>query len=169
MKIMQMIFLLQLFFFVSCTHIIQCEYMTGAEDYNEFIKAPDKDKAEAQQRFSSFSIEKQIDIFLYARRCPDNPNIGPFLYADGERKIPNIVRKIQTTEKVINKADLVGVLSNINAECRCVTSESEIIKTLEDVEKKLDADKNIPSNYGYKEMYSLNLKFLKEQIDGQNK
>lgn len=169
MKMIKLIFLFQLFFMANCSHIIQCKYKDGAKEYYELDKISENGNTQKINKFSSFPIEKQIDIYLFAMNCPDDPRIGPYLYEDGEKKIPNIVRRVQTTEKIWDKADLVQSLIGINAKCHCIFADSEIIKTLEEVEKKLDADKNIPNDYEYKKIYDSTLNSLKEQINGQNK
>lgn len=152
-----------LFCFLPCVGC-GCGYGDGAKEYSEVTKIPREKKSERVQKFSNLSTAKQIDVYLYARNCPDDPNIGPLLYENGEQKIQEIVQKIKSTEAIWDKGYLVQVLYNINEKCRCIDKNSETVKELEKEEAAINSNMNIPKDYEYKQIYSDNLKFLKSQL-----
>jgi len=162
----KLIFLFLLFTFTSCD-LYFCSYETGAKEYKEFVETPSNNLDEMYQQFSRYSVEQQIDIYLYARNCPDNPQIQKFLVKDGENKIPAIVERIKK-ERIRDKYFLMTILLDINRNCGCIKKDSEIIKTLESIKQEIGADKDISSNDIYTQGYSDSLKTLKEQIDKQN-
>lgn len=150
--------------FSSCDY---CSYETGKKEYYEVINHSKTESSNAGmiQRFSSYPIEKQIDIYLYARNCPDNPSIEPLLVKDGEGKILAIVERIKTADRVLDKVYLLGVLSSINIKCKCISKDSEAIQSLETVEKELSENKDTWGGKEYKEIYSTRLKSLKERLN----
>jgi hypothetical protein len=121
----------------------------------------------AVRKFSSFSTNKQITIFLFARDCPDDSRIRPMLILDGQKKIDTIVERIKTEKRIWDKEELVGVLIAINGDCKCIGPESEVIKALESVGKELDEDKSVTQGDPHKQMYHDRVNRLKGQLDGR--
>ncbi len=94
--------------------------------------------------FSSFPIDKQIDIFLYAQRngAGFRDTYFRFLANEGENKKLDIARRIDVSQSASHKADLLIVLDFIDTKCRCVNNDSEVMTLLE---KNLrDSEKNDP-------------------------
>ena len=164
-----MILFSQLLFSVACIHTIKCNFSDAAREYNEIYKIPRQNKAKRLQKFSQYSIEKQIDVYLFARSCADDPQIGPLLYENGEKRIPNIVERVEVTETIFDKAQLVALLLGINKDCQCITKDLDVIKRLENVEKDFEVKKDALSDYHHKGMYSTYFNALKEQIDERSK
>lgn len=145
--------------------VSECHNKPGAKEYEEIVGSIVTSNTIAIKKFSEFSVNEQITIFLYARNCPDDPRIRGFFILDGEKKIPTIVERIKTEPKLWDKAELVSILIPINTQCKCITRESEVIATLEDIGKELDADKTIPADYTYKQMYKRSVEALKYQLE----
>ncbi len=89
----------------------ECRNKAGGMEYRELAKLmPSIDPSThivAERKFSQYPVDQQITIFLYARNCPDDPRIVPFLIHNGESKIPNIVKRIEKEEMVWDKTELV--------------------------------------------------------------
>ncbi|NOT49247.1 MAG: hypothetical protein HOP17_16070 [Acidobacteria bacterium] len=149
--------------FQNCSS--ECSNKPGADEYRQIVESISPSNTVAVKRFSAFPVDKQITIFLYARGCTGDPRIRPYLILDGEKKIPAIVERIKTEEKLWDKEELVSVLIPINTQCRCITKNSDVIKMLEDIGRELDENKTIPANYTYKQIYHDSVKALKEQLE----
>lgn len=145
----------------------ECRNKPGSTEYEEIVSTISVTNTDAVRRFSEFSVDQQITIALFARDCPDDPRIEPFLILNGEKKIPVIVDRIKKEEKLWDKGELVLVLISINTECRCISKDSEIIKTLEQVGEDLDNDPDISADYTYKQIYKRNVDALKHQLDSK--
>lgn len=116
------------------------------------------------RRFDDYTIDKRIDIFLYAVGCRKDPRFEPILASGGEKIIPTLVRRIEEVQRAWDKYHLVNVLIRINEECKCIEKDSQEIKTLESVGRELDEDKNIPADDTYKKIYWDKVNVLKNQL-----
>lgn len=150
-------------FLLTFTSCDDCEYRKGVKEYREFVDAPFVGIEEGSQRFSTYSIDQQIDIYLYARGCPDNPQIDKFLVKNGEKKIPIIVERIKSEDRLSDKRNLISILIDINQKCKCIDRDSSTIRSLQEVKRKIENDSSIPSDNIYKKSYSDWLKILEEQ------
>lgn len=146
----------------------QCWKKPGAREYKALTKIDEPSNVQLIRSFADYSIDKQIDIFLYAKDCPNDPRFEPILSRGGVKIVPTIVGRIETEEKVWDKGHLVSVLTRINAECKCISSDSDVVKRLEAVARALDEDKNIPEDYTYKRMYKDEVNFLKRQTENRD-
>jgi len=156
-----------LFQFQGCSR--ECASKPGADEYQKLAKSisSSSSNTDAIREFSTLSVNDQITVFLYARGCPGDPRIRPYLILDGERKIPVIVERIRTEEKLWDKAELISVLIPINTKCKCIAKDSEVVRTLEDVGKRLDENKSIPPDETYRQTYHDSLNVLKGQLESK--
>lgn len=147
------------FILQQCT----CGYEKGSMGYYEIVSAKHASNVQVIEKFSNYPVENQIDIFLYARNCPNNPHIEPLLIHDGEKKVDHIVARIETEPRVWDRVFLIGVLSRINHNCRCVSGNSTLIGRLEIVDQQMQSEHQpIESLYTYVEMFSDELRMIKE-------
>lgn len=145
----------------------QCRNQPGGREYRELSKLYSDGNLEPRRRFSSYSIDQQIDIYLYSRKCADDTRIEPLLIADGERKIDSILRRTGEEPHLPSKGYLVSVLIRVNTFCRCISRDSNAVQALERIGVELDRDPTISSNDVYKQIYHGNVKSLKTQLDDQ--
>ena len=138
----------------------------GAKEYYELNAVSGTDNTASIRKFSSYPIEKQIDIYLFANCCTEGGGSGIYLSIDGEKKIPNIVKRIETSSDIRDKVALIAVLFSINKECKCMKKHSEFIKSLEKQEENFSTE-NIPADdnftESYRKYYSDYLKDIKVQ------
>lgn len=160
---LKLIFLTLIFTFTSCGLYI-CDYKIGKNEYYQFVEIQSDNLDELYQQFSYYSVEQQIDIYLYAQRCPDNPQIQKFLMNNGENKVPAIVERI-SKESVENKYHLMRVLIAINWECNCIKKDSEVIKRLESVQPQMSSDNDNIRYNTYTKGYRDFVNILKEQMN----
>lgn len=148
-------------FFVGCNYLDPCRQMEGRDDFVNITKNSYGDNTKIQSKFSPLPVDKQIDVFLYAENCTNYTSMRTTLAEDGEKKIPVIVERIKR-ESLKNKSALIGVLVAINTKCRCINKDSDVVRTLEDVEKQVNSETSDSDDY--KESYSQVLKILEEQL-----
>lgn len=144
-----------------------CRNKPGSKKYKEMDRVLLLNKNEASHRFQEMPLETQIDTFLYARDCADDPRFVSMLVADGEQKIPTIVRRIETESRVWDKSHLLRVLISINSKCKCIRRDSDIIASLERVSDTIESDRDDPPDPAYKQIYRDNLNELKHQLDNK--
>lgn len=127
----------------------------GFKEYNVVDRTRGANNMASIEKFSSYPIDKQIDMYLIGTCCVEGGGgwTTPYLIRDGEEKIPSIVRRIEVfPDDIRDKAALISALVSINKECQCLKKYPEIIKRLEVVEEKIKAEK-IPSDDNYQETY----------------
>ena len=145
-----------------------CWGKRGCNEYKAVIAQNNNTNAMAIEKFSSYPVDKQIDIHLYANYV-GNGSVGRFIARhDGANKVQRIVQRIRTEPQLWDKASLIDALFYINEECRCIKQDSDVIRTLVEVENALQRDPNLPANYAYKDIYSMSLTSLKNQIERQS-
>lgn len=159
------VFLFGFFVFLLPSCFSECRRRAGSKEYRELATSITASNAAAIERFNSFTVDKQITVFLYARDCADDPRIRPMLIRNGEKRIPAVIERIETEQKIWDKGELVGILIAINNECRCILPDSEIIKKLERIGEELDNDPDIPADYTYTQMYKRSVESLKSQLN----
>lgn len=130
----------------------------GGNEYRELTENKWPDNTVMIRRFEQYPVDKQIDIFLYS----EDPRFEPILALGGEKVVAPIVKRIETEHRVWDKVRLIGVLERVDAQCKCVTSNSEIVTRLDSVSQELDHNDNISSDDPYKRMYKSSLKNLEE-------
>ncbi|MCW5958867.1 MAG: hypothetical protein KIS76_01825 [Pyrinomonadaceae bacterium] len=166
MKTILFIALIQSCLLFGCSSIFECGDSKGAEEYKKFVRThsenlltPLTPESKALRDFSAFSVEQQIDVYLYAMGCPNNPQITKFLAYDGERKVQPIVNRIKRSN-FYDKGNLVYALIKINEECRCITKESIDTESLRPKDNGSKASQD-----SYREIYEQNLRWLEEEIE----
>lgn len=108
---------LHILLFTSCT---ECSFKEGKAEYNELYQIPLVNKGERIQKLQSYSIEKQIDIFLFAAECKRDPSIMGIFVELGDSKIPQIVDRIRNSKTDEDRYYLIQALSDINWRCHCI-------------------------------------------------
>lgn len=150
-------------FQASCSY--ECWSRPGKNEYREIEKLLDTNTDIGTKTFSELPVDIQIAIFLYARSCPDDPRIRPLLVRNGEAKIPEIVDRIKMQGKMWERVFLMGILLDINAHCRCIPADSQVVKDLEEVGRPFIDDSIILEQYSYEQMYKDELYSLKNQLE----
>lgn len=166
MKSILLIAVVQFCLLIGCSSILECGDSKGAKEYKEFVTThsenlltPLTPESKALRDFSAFSLEQQIDVYLYAMGCPNNPQITKFLVYDGGKKVQPIVNRIKESN-FYDKGNLVYALITINEECRCITKESIDIESLRPKENGSKESRD-----SYREIYEHQLNWLEEQIE----
>lgn len=150
----------------GCSAIFECGDSKGAKEYKEFVAThsenlltPLTPESKALRDFSAYSVEQQIDIYVYAMGCPNNPQITKFLAYDGEKKVQPIVNRIKESN-FYDSGNLVFALYKINEECRCITKSSLDIESLRPKESESKSSQD-----PYREIYEGRLKWFEEQVE----
>lgn len=144
-----------------------CNNKPGAKEYWNIVSPSEAGNTEQIQKFYSYPVDKQIDVYLFSKSgdCANDPRIEAYFTKDGKEKIPAILERIKKEPKVWAKSDLLWALVKINSDCRCIKSDAEIITSLEAVGKELNEDKTIQANYVYRDQFNQYLGLLKEQAN----
>lgn len=134
----------------------------GQKGYLEVAAIPFSNSEERIKKFSEYSIEEQIDIYIYSQNTGDTKRLHFIIYlaSDGEKKIPAILKRIDAdpVEDPITKFYLICVLEAIDNKCQCLkNSDLEILSRNEMRANETDVE----AFRGYKELYSKVLKEIK--------
>lgn len=127
-------FLLILLFsvvFTGCNYCVRNQ--PGGQEYFQIREIRLSDADEAARQFSSYTIEKQIDIYLFGiKYVHPNDNSGAQLLANqGSQKLPHIFKRIQAANSELEIAYLVEVVELINRQNCCVTdNEIEMLSQI---------------------------------------
>lgn len=150
-------------FLSSCTHSI------GRKGYDEINSIPKTDIEAVKSKFLQYSIEEQIDIYLYSKCCVEGNKYGlaRFLIIEAESKIPYIVEKLNSTENIIDKTNLIRALKDINLACGCIANDKNIIKILEENYRKIQTHKDT-SLQSFEHLYNKHLEAIKNKKTRNN-
>src|SRR4051794_16140524 len=110
---------------VLCSCVLFPRFHAGGAEYEKLRES--KSTEEARERFNSYPIRTQIDIYLYGLKYiePDDNSTQKFLVDDGEKKIPTIIQRIENSSEEFDKAYLMEVISLINKDCNCLTDDQK--------------------------------------------
>jgi hypothetical protein len=127
------------------------------QECTEFLDLP---RQQRESQFKSYSVEKQIDMYLCARKV-EPPQLG-FAYdiADGgENAVPIVVQKLKATDKEIDQQDLIYVLE-VMSDRGLLRGRKDVIADISDVidkmkisqakQSSLESLKKIEANSGIK-------------------
>jgi hypothetical protein len=137
-----------------------CLLQLGRSEYFEIGRIPLKNHAERLNKFSSHSVEKQLDIYLFASKCIENPSIKGLLAETGDNKISEIVKRIQDSLTAEDKYYLIEALTDLQSRCNCIKQETvEVLK----LEQEGISFRDTERQKFYKEAYKANLKLIFEK------
>src|SRR5256885_11664041 len=104
--------------------LICCAQAPGQNGYDEIKKIPLSEGNERLNRFSAYPVDEQIDIYLYSQYNVEggSDEFFRFMASDGEKKIPTILRRIDTDSSPDprTKVGLIRVLDFIDLNCKCL-------------------------------------------------
>jgi hypothetical protein len=108
-----------------CSCVLTSRFHAGASEYDTLTGA--KSPAEAEELFSAYPIEKQIDIYLFGLKYvePGDSSTQKFLVKGGAAKLPTIIHRIQDANGDFDKAYLMEVVARIDKDCNCVTDDQK--------------------------------------------
>lgn len=155
-KIIYFTVILQIIFFTGCRI---CIFEPGRSEYQELAGIPMTNKRERIEKMDSYPVEKQIDVFLYAAKCAEDPSITGLFGDLGAPKITQIAERIKTSRSAEDKYHLIRSVSDIDWKCRCIN------QTIIDELSKFTSDVTVfdsASEKSFKEIYKDYLKHLKE-------
>lgn len=119
-----------IFILVFLVCLVSCAKKTGQREYEDFDKIPKQEFGKRQEKFSSYPVDKQIDIYLYAQfGFEGGHDLTGYLKDNGEQKIPEILRRIEIGN-FMHKSALIHVLYYIDKDCACISQNSEIMDSL---------------------------------------
>ena len=83
-----------------------------ARDYNAIGRIPRENRQERLALFSSYSVDRQIDLYLFAQNFVEgtNEDYMDLLAHDGEMKVSAIADRIDATSRFGFKTDLILAL-----------------------------------------------------------
>ena len=134
---MSRIVILALLTTLSCSCYLFSTPRPGAKEYYEIKEMATSDIDGIRPKFESYPVETQIDIYLYGLKYvePDDNSSLKFLIEGGERKVPNIMKRIESTDIEFDKAYLMEALASINNDCGCITFAQ--VEKLSEIERGL--------------------------------
>lgn len=137
--------------------------MPGASEYREISRS---NRTERKARFNSYSIEKQIDIYLFAMCCvePSDVEFESYLIVDGESKLPHLTERIKLLKDSRDKGNLIGAIYEIDRDCNCVANNPNIMRVLKENESQRTPNDD-EGDKGWKKQYSWYLFELQRKSD----
>lgn len=145
---------------VTAILLFACEKKPGQEEYITIEKLPQNERL---KKFSSYPIEKQIDIYLFTHYLEGGSGTYEgYLASDGENKLFAISRRIDENIEPMMKVRLISAIELIGMNCDCVSDNSEVIKILEDNKMPID-DEDSGGTIGVKNAYNDYLQRIKSQ------
>jgi hypothetical protein len=117
-----------------------CVSQPGKKEYLEIAKIPVSNESERLAKFSTYPVEKQIEIYLFAQYGVEggNESFLRYLAFDGQNKIPAIIARIDAADDPGFKALLMRVLDFIDENCGCVADNPDFLNILERNEMQID-------------------------------
>ncbi len=113
---------------ISLVLLPSCVSRPGATEYNEITRNAGEGNSAIIERFDSYPINKQIDVFLYS----EDPRFEAILALNGKSKISQIVSRIEDQNTAFyEKWRLIRVLHRIHNDCQCVNNDRNIMLRLE--------------------------------------
>ena len=142
-----------------------CEDRPGKKEYLEITEIPSASQNERLNKFSSFPVEKQIDVYLFAMCCvePSDTVFEEYLILNGKNKIEKIVGRLDKTKDLRDKTNLIRALASINKNCKCLSNNSYVLDILSRNESKIDEINN-DNDKLWKELYSSYLNEIKANM-----
>ncbi len=155
--------------------LVSCADRPGGKEYREITKIPIANEDEVKAKFTSYPIEKQLDIYLFSQCCVEG-NSYPLMWLltnDGEEKnmIPHIVKRIDESNdptgknnliNTIDKANLMDPLELIDIKCKCIADSPGVIDILTKNERLIDEQES-DGIKGFKRIYSERLQRIKNR------
>ena len=104
----------------------------GRDEYIEIGRISKENQQERLAKFSSYSVDRQIDVYLFAQTFVEgsNEDYGRYLAHNGAAKKREIALRIDSTDRMSFKTDLISVLYLIDLNCECVSNDTEIMDLL---------------------------------------
>jgi hypothetical protein len=139
--------LLVVIFFAFLALDFGCAQMVGKRGYDEIRRIPGVGSQLRRERFATYPIDQQIDIYLYSQYNVEGGGDEFFRYMadDGENKIPQILKRLDTDRDSDprTKVGLIRVLDHIDQGCHCllqVQDAGEILNRSEMQPVQSDSD-----------------------------
>lgn len=111
---------------------LACASPSGQREYREIKRIPIAE--EQRTAFLAYSVDKQIDIFLYSQISVEggSDTVFRFMVSNGEMKIPTILQRIDAYKgsDPRPKAFLISVLDDIDTRCKCLEQVSGAVDLL---------------------------------------
>jgi hypothetical protein len=144
-------------FFSITLLILGCQKNLIQDAYLNIESFPE---IERQSKFSSYSVEEQIDIFLFAQiKGGKSDTYTRYLADNGQTKISAIVDAIGKNNDSLKKVDLIRSLELINMHCNCIKNDKKVISLLE--KNKLQFKDDTDSDKTLREVYAEYLERIK--------
>lgn len=145
--------------------LLGCDDYPGESNFENIERFPESDRL---ARFSSFPVEEQINIFLFAQLSPRErrDTYLRYLAEDGPSKIEAIVLRISKEQRPSSKADLISVLDIIDLNCTCVGS-AKVAAELTAAATPVDPNDSIDVR-GSKQRFESILSRIKERHKGSD-
>ena len=144
--------------------IVGCPKQPGQDEFIEIERLSENARL---SKFSSYPVDRQIDIFLFAQinMAGKGETYLHYLTNNAETKTIQIVARIDATERVSFKADLLRVLEAVDLRCACVHSDSSLMRIL--MKNDVEAETTDPPDVRLsKELYTKILDRLKLRTAG---
>lgn len=138
---------------------LSCAKSLGQREYLEIEKLPESERL---SKFSSYPVEKQIDIYLFSKLYTEGGSgtYGRYLASNGTNKLPNIVKRLDESNDLLVKIELIHTIELINGHCLCVAGNADILRILEKNDIQINTEDD-PSTRKLKEVYSDYLQRIK--------
>jgi hypothetical protein len=101
-------------------------------EYTKISSIPLSNESERIRVFNEYAVERQIDIYLFARCCvqPSDPYFMDYIVFNGKTKINKITEVLKIKKRPMDRSHLMDVLNEIDRDCLCVGSDVETMKSL---------------------------------------
>ena len=95
--------------------LFYCSLCAGCRATEECKAFTDLSREQQRVEFRTFSIEKQLDIYLCAMKAkPPDLSFAQYVADRGEEVIPIVIAKMKTVRKEVEQEDLIYILELIS-------------------------------------------------------
>lgn len=112
----------------------------GSVQYEEMRTIPTEKTTERKARFDSYSVEQQIDLYEFVK--VNHPfgftDVVGYVENNGDYYAPLIVERVAHNCPL--KLYIIYSLSDIDYECKCITSDPVLMKKLENSKETISSD-----------------------------
>lgn len=148
-----------------CCAIFACQDTPGKKEFLQIEQIPDQKDNERTLKFSSYPVDRQIDIFLVSEisLAGKRDTYLRYLAKDGSSKVMSIAERLSVEQRASFRTSLIKALDLIDMECNCVHNDAVIMSIIE-TNNVVVVDPDKPDDRMSKQTYEQYAQRLKSRL-----